>query len=142
MGEAVAFLEAFVNELFQDAADATKADPVPGTAVRLRGLSDDLVRLMAAYWNSTDEGERVRTLDKYDAARLFAGCPRQDRGRLPDLQSSPPMPGPHTIDLAVDVSARPTDERKIAKGRTRSYSPPRTWCRPGSLRWMAEVNAD
>jgi hypothetical protein len=84
VGEAVAFLEAFVNELVQDAADATKADPVPGTAVRLRGLSDDLVRLMAAYWNSTDEGERVRTLDKYDAARLFAGCPRQDRGRLPD----------------------------------------------------------
>jgi hypothetical protein len=84
VGEAAAFLEAFVNELFQDAADATKADPVPGTAMRLRGLSDDLVRLTAAYWNSTDEGERVRTIDKYDAARLFAGCPRQDRGRLPD----------------------------------------------------------
>jgi hypothetical protein len=76
LGEAVAFLEAFVNELFQDAADATKADPVPGTAVRLRGLSDDLVQLMAAYWNSTDEGERVRTLGKYDAARLFVGRPR------------------------------------------------------------------
>jgi len=80
VGEAVAFLEAFVDELFQDAADVTKADPVPGTAVRLRGLSDDLVRLMAAYWNSTDEasvsghstnttrragspGARVRTVD-------------------------------------------------------------------------------
>ena len=84
VGEAVAFLEAFVNELFQDAADATKPVPVPGTAVRLQGLSDDLVRLMAAYWNSTNEGERVRATDKYDSARLFAGCPRQDRGRLPD----------------------------------------------------------
>ena len=37
VGEAVAFLEAFVNELFQDAADATKADPVPGPRLRLRG---------------------------------------------------------------------------------------------------------
>ena len=83
VGEAVAPLEAFVNELFQDAADATNADPVPGTAVRL-GAVGRPARLMAAYWNSTDEGERVRTLDKYDAARLFAGCPRQDRGRLLD----------------------------------------------------------
>jgi len=55
-GEAVAFLEAFVDELFQDAANVTKAGPVPGTAVRLGGLSDELVRLMAVYWNSTDEG--------------------------------------------------------------------------------------
>jgi hypothetical protein len=84
VGGAVAFLEAFVNEVFQEAADATEADPAQAAPVRLRGLSDDLARLMAAYWNSTDEGERVRTLDKYDAARLFAGCPRQDRGRLPD----------------------------------------------------------
>jgi hypothetical protein len=37
------------------------------------------VRLMAAYWKSTDEGERVRTLDKYDAApvrRVPASGPR------------------------------------------------------------------
>jgi hypothetical protein len=39
---------------------------------------------MAAYWNSTDEGERVRAIDKYDAARLSGECPRADRGRLPD----------------------------------------------------------
>jgi hypothetical protein len=84
VGEAVAFLEAFINELFQDAADATEPKPVPGAHVGLRGLSDDVVQLMAAYWNSTDEGERVRTLDKYDTARLFAGCQRQDRGRLAD----------------------------------------------------------
>jgi hypothetical protein len=82
VGEAVAFLEAFINELFQDAQDATKTVPDPGAAMGVRGLSDDVVRLLAAYWNSTDEGERVRALDKYDAARLFAGCPREDRGRL------------------------------------------------------------
>jgi len=76
VGEAVAFLEAFVNELSQDAAYATKPRPVPGADLGLQGLSDDVVRLMAAYWNSTDEGERVRTLDKYDTARLFSGCPR------------------------------------------------------------------
>jgi hypothetical protein len=81
VGESVAFLEAFINEVFQDAKDAT--DGVTG-AQAPQGLSGDVVRLMAAYWTSTNEGERVRALDKYDAARLFAGCPRQDRGRLPD----------------------------------------------------------
>jgi hypothetical protein len=84
VGEAVAFLEGFINELFQDATDTTKTDPVPGAAAGLRGLSHDVVRIMAAYWNSTDEGERVRAIDKYDAARLFGECPREDRGRLPD----------------------------------------------------------
>ena len=63
--------------LIQDAADATKARPVPEADVRPCGLSDDLVRLMAAYWNSTDEGERVRAVDKYGAGRLFAGYPRR-----------------------------------------------------------------
>jgi hypothetical protein len=42
------------------------------------------VRLMAAYWNSTRDGESVQAIRKYDAARLFAGCPRTDTGRLPD----------------------------------------------------------
>jgi hypothetical protein len=80
VGEAVAFLEAFINEMFQDAKDAT--DGVVG-ATAVQGLPPDLVRLMAAYWNSTRDGERVRTTAKYDASRVFAGCPRSDSSRLP-----------------------------------------------------------
>jgi hypothetical protein len=80
VAESVAFLEAFINELFQDAKDAT--DGVVG-AHAPQGLLPDAVRLMAAYWNSTEDGERVRAVAKYDAARVFAGCPRSTAGRLP-----------------------------------------------------------
>lgn len=81
VGESVAFLEAFVNELFQDAKDST--DGVPGAATRVHGLPDDAVRLMAAHWNSTRDGVNTQTVAKYDAARTLCGHPRGDAGRLP-----------------------------------------------------------
>jgi hypothetical protein len=47
VGEAVAFLEAFINELYQDAAD--------DTAGAADGLSPGMVRLMAEHWRGTQE---------------------------------------------------------------------------------------
>jgi hypothetical protein len=71
VGESVAFLEAFINELYQHAADGEgDAD----------GLSPDMVRRMAEYWRTTNEG-RVEVTKKYDKARAFAGHPRSDADR-------------------------------------------------------------
>ncbi|MCO1658525.1 hypothetical protein [Pseudonocardia humida] len=80
VAESVAFLEAFIDELFQDAKDAT--DGVAG-AQAPEGLDPEVVRLMAAYWNSTRDGESIRTVAKYDAVRVFAGRPRSVAGCLP-----------------------------------------------------------
>jgi hypothetical protein len=74
VGESVAFLEAFINELYQDAADGG------GDAA---GLSPDMARLMAEYWRTTDNAKAVEVTKKYDLARAFAGCPRSDAGRRP-----------------------------------------------------------
>ncbi len=75
VGESVAFLEAFINELFQDAADgAGVAD----------GLSPDMVRLMTEYWRTTEQGKSVEVTKKYDMARVFAGHPHADAGRRPN----------------------------------------------------------
>jgi hypothetical protein len=54
--EAVAFMEAAVNELFQDAADSKTEF--------LGGLSPYCVTLLALDWRQTDG--RKKTLDKYN----------------------------------------------------------------------------
>ncbi len=54
----VAFLEAMVNELFQDAADARS-----GPDAYIAPLSEDCRRLMAALWKSTREGFRLGTVE-------------------------------------------------------------------------------
>jgi hypothetical protein len=74
----VGFLEAMVNELFQNAVD----DYVPpGGAIT--SLDENVRRLMAEYWRATEKGERVRVLHKYQALLTFAGEPAMDRGTIP-----------------------------------------------------------
>jgi hypothetical protein len=75
VSEAVAFLEAFINELYQDAADCSGAAD---------GLPPEMVRLMTEYWRSTDRGHSVEITKKYDMARVFAAQPRADAGHRPN----------------------------------------------------------
>ncbi len=75
VSEAVAFLEAFINELYQDAADGSGAAD---------GLPPEMVRLMTEYWRSTDRGHSVEITKKYDMVRVFAAQPRADAGRRPN----------------------------------------------------------
>ncbi len=73
---AVAFLEALVNETFQDAAD--------GDSSRVSSLSEQCKALMSEFWVASKEGERyVGVLDKYQMALLFAQKERFDRGVNP-----------------------------------------------------------
>lgn len=71
----VAFLEAVVNELFQDAADERA-----GPDAFITPLSEDCRRLMAALWRSTREGFRLGPIERYEMLLAFAGAPSLNRG--------------------------------------------------------------
>jgi hypothetical protein len=73
---AVVFLEALVNETFQDAAD--------GQASRIAPLDHRCIALMGEFWNASEAGSRyVGILDKFKMALLFADRPRLDPGGDP-----------------------------------------------------------
>jgi hypothetical protein len=74
----VGFLEAMINELFQDAFD----DYAPNDGA-ITPLSSNTRQLMKEYWRATDLGKRGEALDKYQALLAFAGQPSMDKGRLP-----------------------------------------------------------
>jgi hypothetical protein len=74
----VGFLEAMINELFQDAFDGHTPDG--GT---ITPLSTNTRHLMAEYWRAIDLGARKRALYKYQALLTFAGQPVMDEGRQP-----------------------------------------------------------
>jgi len=79
---AVAFLEAFVNETFQDAADTRNVSS------RIRPLSEQCRALMSQFWQATKNGERYRLLEKYQMALLFAQEERFDTGANPYQDAS------------------------------------------------------
>jgi hypothetical protein len=70
----VAFLEAMINELYQDAAD----DHAPDGGY-ITPLSPECRNLMAELWRSTREG-KLKTIEKYERLLLFAGAKPLDRG--------------------------------------------------------------
>jgi hypothetical protein len=79
---AVAFLEALVNETFQDAADTRHVSD------RVSPLTDQCRALMSEFWQATKNGERYRLLEKYQMALLFAQEERFDTGANPYQDAS------------------------------------------------------
>lgn len=75
----VAFLEALVNEVWQDAAD-TRAD---GDNQRLAGLSRLEVARLRELWQSDGVERNLKILDKYSVALVAADKPALDKGREP-----------------------------------------------------------
>jgi hypothetical protein len=80
---AVGFLEAMVNELFQDAHDDHAPD---GGAITPLDANTRL--LMAEYWRATEQGGKGRALDKYQALLRFAGEPALSQGAQPFQDAS------------------------------------------------------
>jgi len=75
---AASFLEALINELFQDAYDG---HGISGDGY-IAPLSQRTLELMAGWWSESREGfERVLT--KYQLLLLFAGVPQLDKGVEP-----------------------------------------------------------
>ncbi len=72
---AAGFLEALVNELFQDAFDDHAP---PGGAIT--PLDDQARRLMAEYWRATDRGRLGQTLSKFQALLTFTRNPALNKG--------------------------------------------------------------
>ena len=70
----VAFLEAMINELFQDAADGHAPEPDG----YITPLSEECRRTMAEVWAIT-RGGRVPALEKFDSLLRSVGTPLLDR---------------------------------------------------------------
>lgn len=83
---ATAFLEALVNQVWQDAADT----PPDETNTRLAGLSDDAVGRLRELWQGENFERSVQPLDKYRVALVCADKPPLDKGRdlYRDVQSA------------------------------------------------------
>ncbi len=67
----VGFLEAAINELFQDAADG-HGETIDGY---IAPLSPETRKLMRQWWAATDNGEHAKMLGKYRAILDFADRP-------------------------------------------------------------------
>jgi len=70
----VAFLDAAVNELFQDAADAHDS--------YISSLAHPAREALAAFWEIAEE-RRLATLDKCQMALVLAGHARMNKGEQP-----------------------------------------------------------
>jgi len=70
----VAFLDAAVNELFQDAADGHESYIAP--------LSSAAREALAAFWEIAEE-RRLATLDKYQMGLVVTGHRRMEKGKQP-----------------------------------------------------------
>ncbi|MEU0883348.1 hypothetical protein ABZ345_32480 [Lentzea sp. NPDC005914] len=74
VAESVMFLEAAINEIFQDAAD--------GHHSNVGALGEGPLRLMAAFWEATNNGH-VKVLVKYKQALKFCDHEPFDHGSSP-----------------------------------------------------------
>lgn len=70
--ESAAFVEAYINEIYQDAAE--------GQPSAISGLAPEVVEKLATYWA---DHQKMQTLAKYRMARSLAGAPPADRGARP-----------------------------------------------------------
>jgi hypothetical protein len=79
---AVSFLEAAINELFQDVADAHES--------YVAGLDSDSKRIMSEFWNFTEGRNRsaFSLLDKYQMALTFLRKPQFEPGQPPYQDAS------------------------------------------------------
>jgi hypothetical protein len=79
IASAAGFLEATINEFFQDAHDEHN---LTGDGY-LAPLSAETVQAMVATWRGTGEGSKLNALEKWQLMRIFAGSEPLDRGRAP-----------------------------------------------------------
>jgi hypothetical protein len=73
--EAAFFLEAAINEIFQDVAD--------GNILPFGSLDDDCRGKMSDWWENAEKGRSCGTLDKYNAALKAAGKNELSAGAEP-----------------------------------------------------------
>lgn len=77
--EAVAYLESYVNEVWQDAADHRPGEDNP----RLGTLTPAVIGRLGQLWNSDRLKRTLSVLEKYSVAAAFADQPPLDAGAEP-----------------------------------------------------------
>jgi hypothetical protein len=76
----VAFLEAFINAVWQDAADSDPGEHTPLTD----GIPDDAMATMRELWTGKEQAERMMSvLSKYQVALVCAGHDRINQNAEP-----------------------------------------------------------
>jgi hypothetical protein len=76
----IAFLEAVVNEVWQDAADSKPGEHTP----RTDGIPDDAMATMRELWNGKENAERMMSLlSKFQVPLVCAGHERMETGAEP-----------------------------------------------------------
>lgn len=78
----VAFLEAAINEVFQDAEDG---DP---WSYYLEPVGSPAIETLAAIWRGTGDGRRLQILEKWQTFLLVAGFDQLDKGADPYQQAA------------------------------------------------------
>jgi hypothetical protein len=73
------FLEAMINELYQDAHDG---HGISGDGY-LAPLADDARQMLARLWSGTAQGSKLRPLEKYQLLLIACGQPTLDQGAAP-----------------------------------------------------------
>jgi hypothetical protein len=118
-----AFLEAAVNEFFQDAHDehGLKPDgylaPLPGSATRA----------MAAVWRGTVNGRRLKTLEKWQLLLILADREPLETGRAPFQDAKLLLELRNTI-VHYHPESLPTDEsHKLELGLRGRFDPNALW---------------
>lgn len=79
--ESVAFLEALINSVWQDAADHDPADPTRNP--RLGGLSDESIARLRGLWRNDRVERSLSVLDKFQVALTCADKPPINLGEAP-----------------------------------------------------------
>jgi len=108
-----AFLEAVVNELYQDAYDG---HGIAGDGY-IAPLAEEVRWRLAQIWEATDEGSKLRPLDKYELLLMSAGCDVLDKGNQPFQDALLVVQLRNAIahyqpeDVSADVAAK--TERKL-----------------------------
>jgi len=106
-----AFMEAMINELYQDAAD----DHIPEDGY-IAPLSASCRRLMAELWRATDGGV-LKAIRKYEMLLAFADAPPLDRGAKPHQDAALAIRLRNAIlhyrpeDISVDGEAHAMEQR-------------------------------
>lgn len=118
----VAFLEASINELFQDAVD--------GNQTGLSGLSDHQVAVLAELWK---EVEPRKVIEKYQIALVVGGKPKFEKGKEPFQGAESLVKIRNALIHYKPEWDDNQDDHKKLQGRLENRFPLNPWASPNSL---------
>jgi hypothetical protein len=129
----VAFLEAMINELYQDAYDnhGTTGDGY------IAPLDADVRSRMREMWRDTDEGSGLRLLAKYQILLVLSGHERLDQGAQP-YQDAQLLVGLRSTLAHYQPEDRSIDVPHIMEGRLKGKFPDNSLMKGSGNSWWPD----